>query len=262
MWYCSFLYFLLPQEIVADDELVFVGTLLLDTVQIDSCHYLAVVMKWLTIIFTFLLLSFSFWSLSFFFGIPALKRAYVFLAGVATILNTTHPCDHFEPICHCFCCQTLVVPMACKQCQRSRLRKKGFFYVHSATKNFLKSVGKMQVKLCKSMWLFVSHVVAPPTFVSTNCSTHTSLNGPIRNIHPMGPHLLLRESCIAMETGYIEYDSLPSQIRTGCIRTLKHGSQFCDEHPQNHKEIDKVGIRGKQKYRYNVTFLNIIQTLL
>lgn len=78
----------------------------------------------------------------------------------------------------------------------------------------------------------------------------------------MGPHLLLRESCMAMETGYIEYDSLPSQIRTGCIRTLKHGSQFCDEHPQNHKEIDKVGIRGKQKYRYNVTFLNIIQTLL
>ena len=165
-----------------------------------------------------------------------------------------------------FCCQTLVVPMACKQCQRSGLRKKcrqkGFFYVHSATKNFLKSVGKMQVKLCKSMWLFVSHVLAPPTFVSTNCSTHTSLNGPIRNIHPMGPHLLLRESCMAMETGYIEYDSLPSQIRTGCIRTLKHGSQFCDEHPQNHKEIDKVGIRGKQKYRYNVTFLNIIQTLL
>lgn len=98
----SFLYFLLPQEIVADDELVFVGMLLLDTVQIDSCHHLAVVMKWLTIIFTFLLLSFSFWSLSFFFGVPALKRAYVFLAGVASILNTTHPCDHFQPICHCF----------------------------------------------------------------------------------------------------------------------------------------------------------------
>ena len=81
-------------EIVADDELVFVGMLLLDTVQIDSCHRLAVVMKWLTIIFTFL---------SFFFGVPALKRAYVFLAGVATILNTTHPCDHFQPNCqNCF----------------------------------------------------------------------------------------------------------------------------------------------------------------
>ena len=67
---------------------------------------------------------------------------------------------------------------------------------------------------------------------------------------------------MAKETGYIEYDSLPSQIRTGCIRTLKPGSQFCEEHLQNHKEIDKVGIRGKQKYQYNVAFLNIIHTLL
>lgn len=87
MWYCSFLNFLLSQEIVADDELAFVGMLLLDTMLIDSCHRLAIVMKWLTIIF---------WFLFFFFGIPALKRAYVFLAGVATILNTTHTCDHFQ----------------------------------------------------------------------------------------------------------------------------------------------------------------------
>jgi len=68
--------------------------LLLDTMVIDSCHRLAVVMKWLTIIF---------WFLFFFFGVPALKRAYVFLAGVVTILNTTHTCDHFQPICqNCF----------------------------------------------------------------------------------------------------------------------------------------------------------------
>ena len=55
------------------------------------------------------------------------------------------------------------------------------------------------------------------------------------------------ECCLAKErlVGNIEYDSLPGlpgQIRMGCIRTAKLGSQSCEDHHQDHKELDKVGI--------------------
>ena len=43
------------------------------------------------------------------------------------------------------------------------------------------------------------------------------------------------ECCTAKEGGYIEFDSLPGEIRTGC--------QFCEEHLRDHKELDKVGIK-------------------
>ena len=145
MWYCSFPYFLLSQEIVADDELVFVSMLLLDTVQICSCQGLAVVMKWLTIIFTYL--SFSFRFLSFSFGVPALRRAHVFPAISMRFLLVLEPywiphilvitSNHFVKTV--FRCPTTVMPMARKQCKQ----KGGFFYVHAATKNFLKSVRKI-----------------------------------------------------------------------------------------------------------------------
>ena len=48
---------------------------------------------------------------------------------------------------------------------------------------------------------------------------------------------------MAKESGCIEYDSLPGQIRMGCVRTPKLGSQFCEEHLQDLKELDKVGIK-------------------
>ena len=51
------------------------------------------------------------------------------------------------------------------------------------------------------------------------------------------------ECCTAKEGGYIEFDSLPGQIRTGCIRTPKFGSQFCEQHLRGHKELDKVGTK-------------------
>ena len=38
------------------------------------------------------------------------------------------------------------------------------------------------------------------------------------------------ECCMAKESGYIEYDSLPGQIRLSCIRTPKLDSRFCEEH--------------------------------
>ena len=38
------------------------------------------------------------------------------------------------------------------------------------------------------------------------------------------------EWIMAKESGYIEYDSLPAQIRMGCIRTPKRGSRFCEVH--------------------------------
>ena len=51
------------------------------------------------------------------------------------------------------------------------------------------------------------------------------------------------ECCMTKESGYIEYDSLPGQIRTGCIRTPKLARRFCEEHVRDHKELDKVGIQ-------------------
>ena len=38
------------------------------------------------------------------------------------------------------------------------------------------------------------------------------------------------EWIMAKESGYIEYDSLPGQIRMGCIRTPKRGSRSCEEY--------------------------------
>ena len=39
------------------------------------------------------------------------------------------------------------------------------------------------------------------------------------------------EWIMAKESGYyIKYDSLPGQIRMGCISTPKRGSRFCEEH--------------------------------
>ena len=38
------------------------------------------------------------------------------------------------------------------------------------------------------------------------------------------------EWIMAKESGYIKYDSLPGQIRMGCIAAPKRGSRFCEEY--------------------------------
>lgn len=49
-----------------------------------------------------------------------------------------------------------------------------------------------------------------------------------------------RECCMAKESGFIEYESLPGSIKTGCVNTPKLGARFCAEHLIDHQELDKV----------------------
>ena len=39
-----------------------------------------------------------------------------------------------------------------------------------------------------------------------------------------------RDVCVAREAGYIEYDGLEGQIRTGCMNTPEQKSQYCSLH--------------------------------
>lgn len=59
------------------------------------------------------------------------------------------------------------------------------------------------------------------------------------------------ECCLAKErlVGNIEYDSLPGlpgQIRMGCIRTAKLGSQSCEDHHQEKKRKKEKSERIRQ----------------
>lgn len=49
-----------------------------------------------------------------------------------------------------------------------------------------------------------------------------------------------RECCMAKGSGFIEYDTLPGSIKTGCTNTPKLSSRFCEEHLVDHQELDKV----------------------
>ena len=48
------------------------------------------------------------------------------------------------------------------------------------------------------------------------------------------------ECCLAKGSGFIEYDSLPGEIKTGCNQTPKLGTRFCGKHLVDHQELDKV----------------------
>jgi len=45
---------------------------------------------------------------------------------------------------------------------------------------------------------------------------------------------------MAKGSGFIEYDSLPDEIKTGCTNTPKLSTRFCEEHLVDHQELDKV----------------------
>lgn len=47
-----------------------------------------------------------------------------------------------------------------------------------------------------------------------------------------------REWCMAKGSGFIEYDSLPGEIKTA--QTPKRSTRFCEEHLVDHQELDKV----------------------
>lgn len=64
-------------------------------------------------------------------------------------------------------------------------------------------------------------------------------NGCKRNLVLDGNFDNNRECCMAKDSGFIQYDSLPGQIRSGCIVTPKLGSRFCENHIVDHKELDK-----------------------
>lgn len=49
-----------------------------------------------------------------------------------------------------------------------------------------------------------------------------------------------QECCMAEGSGFIEYDSLPDEIKTGCTNTPKLSTRFCEEHLVDHQELDKV----------------------
>ena len=51
-----------------------------------------------------------------------------------------------------------------------------------------------------------------------------------------------RECCMAKKSGYLVYGSLPGKIHSGCIKTPKLGLQFCEEHLQDHQELDRDAI--------------------
>ena len=39
-----------------------------------------------------------------------------------------------------------------------------------------------------------------------------------------------RPVCNARDAGYIEYPGLPGKIKTGCMKTPKFSSRYCDVH--------------------------------
>ena len=47
---------------------------------------------------------------------------------------------------------------------------------------------------------------------------------------------------MAKKSGYLVYGSLPGKIHSGCIKTPKLGLQFCEEHLQDHQELDRDAI--------------------
>lgn len=65
------------------------------------------------------------------------------------------------------------------------------------------------------------------------------INGCKKNLVLDGNFDNNRECCMAKDSGFIQYDSLPGQIRSGCIMTPKLGSRFCEKHMVDHKELDK-----------------------
>ena len=67
-----------------------------------------------------------------------------------------------------------------------------------------------------------------------------NINGCKRNLVLDGNFDNNRECCMAKGSGYIEYESLPGEIKTGCTRTPKLGARFCKEHVIYHQELDKV----------------------
>lgn len=48
-----------------------------------------------------------------------------------------------------------------------------------------------------------------------------------------------RKCCMAKNSGFMMYDSLPGEITTGCICTPKLGERFCADHLKDHQELDK-----------------------
>ena len=49
-----------------------------------------------------------------------------------------------------------------------------------------------------------------------------------------------RQCCMAKGSGFLQYDSLPGEIKTGCMQTPKLGTRFCEKHLVDHQQLDKV----------------------
>ena len=63
-----------------------------------------------------------------------------------------------------------------------------------------------------------------------------------------------RECCMAKGSGFLEYDSLPGEIKTGCMQTPKLGTRFCEKHLVDHQQLDKVCI-------IIIPYINLDQTV-
>ncbi|XP_068734528.1 uncharacterized protein [Montipora capricornis] len=66
---------------------------------------------------------------------------------------------------------------------------------------------------------------------SPGCKTNLVIDGNFDNN---------RECCMGKGCGFIQYDSLPGEIKTGCTQTPKLGKRFCVEHLLDHKGLDEI----------------------
>ncbi|XP_068684800.1 uncharacterized protein [Montipora foliosa] len=66
---------------------------------------------------------------------------------------------------------------------------------------------------------------------SPGCKTNLVIDGNFDNN---------RECCMGKGCGFIQYDSLPGEVKTGCTQTPKLGKRFCVEHLLDHKGLDEI----------------------
>lgn len=161
-----------------------------------------------------------------------------------------------------FRCRTLVMPMAGKQCQRNRLRKKcrqkGFFYVHSAAKNFLKSVGKMQVRVCDCL----CHMFYHPQVLFPSIATLRLVWMDQSETSTLWAHITT-QGVLHGKGNWVYWIWFPSFAdQNGLHKNIKTCQPILWRTSPKSQRNRQGWYKGKAEYRHDVAFLNIIQTLL